>query len=197
MIARLSGEVVERTSSFVVIDVGGVGYQVFVTPSTSAKQRLGKEATLHTAMVVREDAIIHYGFAERLERETFDLVQTASGVGAKTALAMLATLGPKKIVSAILNEDEKAITSVPGIGRKGAQRIILELKDKVSKLGVEPSNVNADGPIGWKEQVTAGLVGLGYSASVAEDACNQISGLATVETSVADLLKAALRTLAK
>lgn len=197
MISRLYGEVVEKTSNFLVIDVGGVGYQVFCTPGTSAKQRLGERATIHTTMVVREDAIVLYGFADKVERETFELVQTASGVGAKTALAVLATMSPEKFVSAVASEDEKAITAVPGIGRKGAQRIILELKDKVSRLGVEPLT-DADGVSSdWRMQVSAALVSLGYSASVAEAACDNLSELAATEASISDLLKAALQSLAK
>lgn len=197
MISRLYGEVVEKTSNFLVIDVGGVGYQVFCTPGTSAKQRLGERATIHTTMVVREDAIVLYGFADKVERETFELVQTASGVGAKTALAVLATMSPEKFVSAVASEDEKAITAVPGIGRKGAQRIILELKDKVSRLGVEPLT-DADGVSSdWRIQVSAALVSLGYSASVAEAACDNVSELAATEASISDLLKASLQSLAK
>lgn len=197
MISRLYGEVVEKTLNFLVIDVGGVGYQVFCTPGTSAKHRLGEKAIIHTTMVVREDAIVLYGFADKVERETFELVQTASGVGAKTALAVLATMSPEKFVSAVASEDEKAITAVPGIGRKGAQRIILELKDKVARLGVEPLT-DADGVSSdWRIQVSAALVSLGYSASVAEAACDNVSELAATEASISDLLKAALQSLAK
>lgn len=200
MIARLCGQVVEVNPAEVVIDVSGVGYQVFCTPQTAGGLRVGQPGTVYTSMVVREDAITLYGFSNQSERDTFELMRTVSGVGTKTALAMLAVMSPEKIVQAVHSGDVKALTAVPGIGSKGAQRIVLELKDKVAKLDVIPlAEVSESTSTLWREQVVAGLVGLGWPAKQAEAACDQISVLADTnpEIGVAGLLKAALRRLAK
>lgn len=200
MIARLCGQVIEVNPYEVVIDVSGVGYQIFCTPQTAGGLTPGQLGTVYTSMVVREDAISLYGFANQSERDTFELMRTVSGVGVKTALAMLAVMSPEKIVQVVHSEDFKALTAVPGIGSKGAQRIVLELKDKVAKLNVD-ALTDANEPSGtrWREQVVAGLVGLGWPTKQAEAACDQISVLADTnpEIGVAGLLKAALRRLAK
>ena len=131
MIAFVRGRVAALTLNAAVVDVAGVGYHVFCTPGTIAGLRLGSETQLATSMVVREDSTTLYGFADVDERDMFELVQTASGVGPKVAQAMLAVLSPDRLRQAISGSDHAALTAVPGIGRKGAERIVVELKDRV------------------------------------------------------------------
>ncbi|MBK5217971.1 MAG: Holliday junction branch migration protein RuvA, partial [Propionibacteriales bacterium] len=131
MISFVRGTVAAMTLSYAVLDVGGMGMQVLCTPATLANLRLGQEAQIATSMVVREDSLTIYGFADAQERDMFELVQTASGVGPKVAQAMMAVLSPDRLRSAIATENLAALTAVPGIGKKGAQRIVLELKDRI------------------------------------------------------------------
>ncbi|HEY1620249.1 MAG TPA: Holliday junction branch migration protein RuvA, partial [Streptosporangiaceae bacterium] len=133
MIAHLDGTVSAVAPDGAVIDVGGVGMLVQCTPATLAGLRPGERARVATSLVVREDALTLFGFASDDERATFELVQTASGVGPRLAMAMLAVLTPDALRRAVAAEDLAALTSVPGIGRKGAQRIVLEL---AGRLGV-------------------------------------------------------------
>ena len=131
MIAFVRGRVAGLTLSSAVVEVGGVGLEVMCTPGTLAGLRIGQEATLPTSMVVREDSLTLFGFADDDEKQTFELVQTASGVGPKLAQAMVAVPGPDDLRRAVAGDDVKTLTTVPGIGQKGAQRIILELKDRI------------------------------------------------------------------
>ena len=149
-----------------VIEVGGVGLLVQCTPGTLAGLRLGEQARLATSLVVREDALTLYGFASDDERNTFELLQTASGVGPRLAQAMLAVLTPDALRRAVAAEDLAMLTSVPGIGRKGAQRIVLELAGRLgapADVGVlaAAGRAAAAGPQ-WQDQVRAGLVSLGW-----------------------------------
>lgn len=196
MIAHLRGQVAALTLSSVVVDVGGVGYQVMCTPSTIAGLRHGQDVRLATSMVVREDSMTVYGFAESDERDMFELLQTASGVGPKVAQAMLAVLDPDRIRQAVGSGDLATLTSVPGIGRKGAERIVLELKDRI---GVT-TTVAAGGSAGaWRAQVHEAMVGLGISAKDAEAAVEKVAASLdpgqSPDTSTA--LRDALRTLSK
>ena len=200
MIAFVRGEVANIGLTSVVVDVGGVGLEMHCTPETLSHLRQGVVATLATSMVVREDSMSLFGFADEDEKQTFELLQTASGVGPKLAQAMLAVHSPDALRAAIGSEDVKALTAIPGIGQKGAQRIILELKDRIGP--VLGSNVSlpaqpADAP--WRKQVSEGLVGLGWSAKDAERACAAISHLAEeVPTpDVGVLLRAALQSLSR
>jgi Holliday junction DNA helicase, RuvA subunit len=204
MIASVEGRVASITSGAAVIEVGGVGMLVHCTPGTLATLRVGERARLATSLVVREESLTLYGFADDDERAVFDLLQTASGVGPRLALAMLAVHTPNALRVAVASADVKALTRVPGIGPKGAQRIIVELKNK---LGTPEEAVNAalggDGPAAppWREQVHSGLVGLGYSARDADEAVAAVAPQADAELAagrapdVAALLKAALRVL--
>ncbi|MGN6160973.1 MAG: Holliday junction branch migration protein RuvA, partial [Marmoricola sp.] len=179
----------------VVVEVGGVGLDVRCTPETLSTLHAGHEVALPTSLVVREDSLTLFGFADSEEKELFELLQTASGVGAKTALTMLACLSPAVLRSAIATEDVKMLTRVPGIGQKGAQRIILELKDRI---GVAASTVAAAPPTaGWEHQVHLGLVGLGWSVREADGAVAAVRDEATDPVDVGALLRAALRTLGK
>jgi Holliday junction DNA helicase RuvA len=198
MIAFVRGPVAAIGLDSAVIEVGGIGLQVFCHPGTLAGLRPGQDARVSTTMVVREDSLTLYGFADDDEKSLFELLLTASGVGPKLAQAALAVLSPDQLRQAVASEDLAMLVKVPGIGKKGAQRIVLELKDKIGA----PSKMVAGRPLhaaeAWKDQVQAGLVGLGWSARDADDAVIAVSPLADQgEPSVPDLLRAALRVLSK
>jgi Holliday junction DNA helicase RuvA len=197
MIAFVRGEVAAVTLTSAVVEVGGVGLELMCTPNTLATLRTGQNATLPTSMVVREDSLTLFGFADEDEKQVFELVQTASGVGPKLAQAMLAVLTPDAVRRAVAGDDVRMLTTVPGIGQKGAQRIILELKDRIgvpvaASGGGVPALVEP-----WREQVQQGLVGLGWSAKDADRAVDSVAGEAGEQPDVAALLRAALRTLSK
>jgi Holliday junction DNA helicase RuvA len=166
MIASIAGTVTALQADGVVVRVGGVGLAVQTTPGTRARLRVGDEAVLATSLVVREDSLTLYGFAEDAERELFELLQTASGVGPRLAQAVLTVHTPETVRRALLTEDLVALTLVPGIGRKGAQRMVLELKDKV--LGTTAAAPIAAQP-GWRDTLSQALVGLGFPASQADE----------------------------
>lgn len=202
MISSVRGQVVALGADAAVVEVGGVGLTVQCAPGTLARLRIGDGSRLATSLVVREDSLTLYGFADDDERSMFELVQTASGVGPRVAQAMLATLPPTAIRRAIATRDVTALTRVPGIGRKGAERLILELQDKVGQVrgaaavGAEPGAVAPVGP--WREQVQQALVGLGWSAKEASDAVSAVDPAADEGAAGADvpaLLRAALRSL--
>ncbi|AWB92568.1 Holliday junction branch migration protein RuvA [Aeromicrobium chenweiae] len=194
MIAHVRGPVAAVTLTSAVIDVGGVGMQVMCTPGTIASLRIGTEVQLSTSMVVREDSLTIFGFSNADERDMFELVQTASGVGPKVAQAMLAVLDPDRLRQAIGQGDLATLTSVPGIGRKGAERIVVELKDRV---GV--TTTVAAGAPAWRSQVHEALLGLGWSTRDADAALERVSAdlPAGTEPDVSSVLRDALRTLAK
>lgn len=205
MIAQLTGSVIQLGPTSVVVDVGGIGVLALCSPNTSAGLRLGETATLATSLVVREDSLTLYGFATVDERELFELLQTATGVGPKLAQAALAVLPPDDLRAAIATEDLVTLCKVPGVGRKGAQRLVLELKDKINALGpVKASAASAAGvaapesAAGWRDQVSQGLQGLGWSARDAESACDEVEPLAGEPgVGVPQLMRAALQTLAR
>ncbi len=198
MIAFVSGEVAAVTLSSAVVEVGGVGLEVMCTPGTLATLRLGQPARLPTSMVVREDSLTLFGFVDEDEKSVFELVQTASGVGPKLAQAMLAVLPPDDLRAAVAAEDVKTLTRVPGIGQKGAQRIILELKDRLGvPSGRGPASPAAPAAAGWRDQVHQGLVGLGWTTKEAERAVETVAPQAGDQPDVGGLLRAALRTLSR
>lgn len=203
MIAFVQGRVSHVTLDSAVVDVGGIGLQVLCTPATLASLRTGESARLPTSMVVREDSLTLFGFSDDDERGLFELLQTASGVGPKLAQAMLAVHGPDELRRAVTSEDLSALTKVPGIGRKGAQRIVLELKDRVGVPssgpvdGAAPTTSGRSGAGRWREQVHEALLGLGWPARDAESAVDAVSDQAGDTPDVSTLLRAALRTLAK
>lgn len=202
MIAHLNGTVAGIGLDGAVIEVGGVGLRVQCTPDTLATLKPGEHARVATSLVVREDSLTLFGFVSDDERNVFELLQTANGVGPRLALAMLAVHSPDGLRRAVATEDVKALTMVPGIGTKGAQKIILELKDRLGApsdpaagLGAAPSRKAAPS---WRDQVNTGLLNLGWSARDAEAA------IAAVEADfdgqapdVATALRAALRKLSK
>ena len=198
MIAHVRGRVAAVTLSSAVLEVGGVGLELMCTPGTLATLRTGAEAMLPTSMVVREDSLTLFGFADEDEKSIFELVQTASGVGPKLAQAMLAVLSPDGVRTAIALDDVKTLTKVPGIGQKGAQRIILELKDRIGSptgRGTGAMPVAAAAP--WRDQVAQGLVGLGYNAKDADNAVDAVADQAGDAPDIGSLLRAALRSLSK
>jgi Holliday junction DNA helicase RuvA len=200
MIAFVRGTVAEVSLTSTVVEVGGVGLEVNCTPNTLASLREGQEARLPTSMIVREDSMTLFGFLDDDEKSLFEMLLTASGVGPKIAQAMLAVLAPDELRRAVTTEDVKALTRVPGIGQKGAQRIILELKDRIGAptgAGL-PRAVAGPAPSpAWREQVLAGLVGLGWSTKEAEKAVEAVAPEAGDDPDVAALLRAALRSLSR
>ena len=200
MIAQLTGLVAQIGPTSVVIEVGGLGIQAVCSPNTVAGLRLGQRATLATSLVVREDSLTLYGFASADEREFFELLLTATGVGPKLAQAALAVLSPDELRRAIATENLVQLCKVPGIGRKGAQRIVIELKDKINAVAQTEETVSAVGsPAAWRGQVTQGLQGLGWSARDADAACDEVEHLALEDphANVAVLMRAALQSLAR
>jgi holliday junction DNA helicase RuvA len=203
VIAFVSGTVADVSLSSAVVEVGGVGLELHCTPNTLATLRVGLPTTLPTSMVVREESLTLFGFLDDDEKSVFELLQTASGVGPKLAQAMLAVLSPDELRRAVAGEDVKSLTAVPGIGQKGAQRIILELKDRIGfPRGPGPQRTSTGIPQQqpWRGQVHAGLVGLGWSAKEADRAVDNVAPEAEAsagEPDVAALLRAALRSLSK
>jgi Holliday junction DNA helicase RuvA len=202
VIASLRGRVAAVTLSAAVVEVGGVGLKVLCTPATLASLRLGAEATLATTLVVREDSLTLFGFSDTEERDMFELVQTASGVGPKVAQALLAVHDPDSLRVAVAGEDIKALTRVPGIGPKGAQRIVLELKDRIgaARGGLRASAAGAPVPASpWRQQLVEALVGLGWSTKEADRAVDAVSADVAPggAVDVAALLKSALQRLSR
>jgi Holliday junction DNA helicase RuvA len=168
MIASVRGVVAAIAPDSAVIEVGGVGLQIQCAPGTLAGLKAGVEARLATSMVVREDSLTLYGFADDDEKHLFELLQTASGVGPRLAQAVLAVHQPDAVRRAIASGDLTALTRVPGIGKKGAERLVLELRDRIGLVPVAegaPAGVLTGA---WQEQVRQGVLALGWAAAVAE-----------------------------
>ncbi|MFF5976117.1 Holliday junction branch migration protein RuvA [Streptomyces sp. NPDC012769] len=205
MIAFVSGPVAALAPTTAVVEVGGVGMAVQCAPNTIAGLRVGEHARLATSLVVREDSLTLYGFADDDERQVFELLQTASGVGPRLAQAMLGVHSPDALRLAVSTGDEKALTAVPGIGKKGAQKLLLELKDKLGaplgSSGLVGQQRGATGPAPWTEQLAAALIGLGYASREADEAVAAVTPQAEAAIAadgsapVPQLLRAALQTL--
>jgi len=209
MIASVNGRVAAVSPDGAVVEVGGVGLAVSCTPGTIARLQVGEQARLSTSLVVREDSLTLYGFADDDERSLFELLQTANGVGPRLAQAVLAIHPPREVRRAVSMGDLKALMQVPGIGRKGAERLVLELRDR---LGSTTSDTSLDGPSGlpsiaavapWRDQLTSALVGLGWNPREAETAVGQLAPVAdeqiaaTGTVEVAVLLRQALQLLGR
>jgi Holliday junction DNA helicase RuvA len=200
VIAFVRGTVETVGLTSAVVEVGGVGLEVQCTPNTLADLRRGSVATLPTSMVVREDSLTLFGFADDDEKQMFEIVQTASGVGPKLAQAMLAVHSPETIRRAVAADDVKTLTAVPGIGHKGAQRIILELRDRIGSPGAGVPRTAGAPAVGlWQAQVHGGLVGLGWSGKEADKAIAAVTSEAELMDApdVPRLLRLALQTLSK
>jgi Holliday junction DNA helicase RuvA len=191
MIAHLSGSILDVRLNQLVIDVGGIGYQVTVAPELAADSRVGQSISLHTSLVVREDSWTLFGFSNADAKNLFEQLQSVTGIGPKVASALLAVYQPEELRSAIATQDNAALERVPGIGKKVASRIILELKDKFG--GGYRSKSSLSGP--WRTQVIGALTGLGYSAKEAESALDDVLsdfGRTPTEADLPEMLKLAL-----
>lgn len=198
MIASVRGVVAAVSPDGAVIEVGGVGLAVQCAPGTLAGLRAGAEARLATSLVVREDSLTLYGFADDEEKQLFELLQTASGVGPRLAQAVLAVHSPETVRRAIATGDTATLTRVPGIGKKGAERLVLELRDRIGPVAVG-TDESAGVLVGaWQEQVRQGLVGLGWTAAQADQAVAAVAETVDgVTPPVPVLLKQAIRLLGK
>lgn len=203
MIASLRGTVLSIGLDHGVIDCGGVGYLFTATPTTLATLRRGEEATVLTAMVVREDAMLLYGFTDSESREMFHLLQTVTGLGPKLAVATQSVLNPAEVSQAVVGADAKTLQRVPGVGKRMAERMILELKDKVAAFTVaETEETPAAGvqlPVGSEmvtEQVTEALLGLGFMEKEATRVIGEVLA-EQPELDTAAALRAALAALGK
>ncbi|MEP7034280.1 MAG: Holliday junction branch migration protein RuvA [Dermatophilaceae bacterium] len=198
MISSVAGVVLSAGLDCVVIDVGGVGLLLHTTAGTAASLSPGGKALLATTLVVREESLTLYGFANEDERTVFNLVQTVSGVGPRLALAMLTIHTPDGLRRAVSGGDLSALTKVPGIGKKGAERIVLELRDKIGMPSDAASSpTSRPAAADWSEQVREALVGLGWSLRQAEDTVETIKPEAGEGADVSALLRAALRELGR
>lgn len=199
MIASVSGQVRVLRLDAAVVEVGGVGLLVHASPRTLAGLRVGQVAQLATTMVVREDSLTLFGFVDDDERGTFETLQTVSGIGPRLALAMLAVHEPETLRRAVATDDLMTLRKVPGVGLKGAQRMVLELKGKLGAPGAsasgEPSTQPADD--GWQGQVRDALVGLGWAAKVADEAVEKVAPAPGEPVDVPAVLRAALQRLGR
>ncbi|GAA2013461.1 Holliday junction branch migration protein RuvA [Nakamurella flavida] len=180
MISSVRGTVAAIALDHAVIEVGGVGLAVRATPGTLATLRRGDQARLATTLIVREDSLTLFGFASDDARELFELVQSVTGFGAKIALALLAVLEPDQLRRALAAGDTTTLTRAPGVGKRSAERLVLELKDKVGGTAVAaPAGVaplTGGSVLAWRDQLVDALVGLGFTAKQAEDATATVAG---------------------
>ncbi len=192
MIALLSGRLAASALGEVVVEVCGVGYRVRVAPG-AAPGRLGEDVTLHTHLAVREDALTLYGFGDAAARDLFETLLSVTGVGPKMALAALGTLGADGLRRAVVTQDVAALTVVPGVGKKGAQRIILELRERLGAIATD-SVPGADGSSAdARGEVREALAALGYGTAELRRAMAALPD--TPEAAAEDLLREALRAL--
>ena len=175
MIASLFGTIKSLKLDQLVIDVNGVGYLVNISSRTSGQLSLGRDAQIYTSMVVREDSLTLFGFLENSERELFELLQTVSGIGPKVALAITQAMEISDLASAVKRRDENSISAIPGIGKKSAQRMILELEGKLD-FAIKDISIKE---LSWREEVIDALVGLGFSRRQAESALNDLAASAS------------------
>jgi Holliday junction DNA helicase RuvA len=196
MISQLTGTVRHLTTEKIVLEVGGVGYLISITPRTSMQIAMGSVITLSTALVVREDSMTLFGFIESRDRDIYETLQTVSGIGPKVALAITGALTPDDLAQAIAAEDIAAIEKVPGIGRKGAQRLILELKGKLVSTTSAPQ-ISSHSAI--RDQLLSALTGLGFTAKESDSAINATlahlaeDGVDPASLNVAEVLKLTLQ----
>jgi len=191
MIAQLRGKLIEKNPTDLVVDCGGVGYELKISLNTFSSIGSDENITIFTKLIVREDAQLLYGFADKVEREMFNHLVSVSGIGPNTAMIMLSSLVPGEIASAITNEDVKTIQGIKGIGAKTAQRVIIDLKDKMLKMSFSSENMFNANNTNQFDALTA-LASLGFDKKAAEKAVDKVS---TGEESVEKLIKEALRIL--
>ena len=193
MIAQIKGRLIEKTPTYVIIDCSGVGYEIHISLNTYSGIGDDELCALYTHFVVREDAQLLYGFKETSERQLFRLLISVSGVGASTAMMILSSLSPNDTMHAILTGDVSTLKSVKGIGAKSAERIIIDLRDKISKVensgGISLSQSNT-----VKDEALSALVMLGFNKSSAEKALNKIISSGK-ELTLEELIKRTLKSL--
>jgi Holliday junction DNA helicase RuvA len=202
MIASVRGRVASVSVDGAVVEVGGVGLAVVCSPATIASLRVGEEARLSTSLVVREDSLTLYGFADDDARSLFELLQTASGVGPRLAQAVLAVHTPDVVRKAISTGDITTLTRVPGIGKKGAERLVLELRDRIGSVNGHSADTPLSLPVAglaWQEQVRQALVGLGWTPGQADQAVSLVGAELNGEPApaVPVLLKRAIQVLGR
>jgi holliday junction DNA helicase RuvA len=202
MIASVHGLVAALGPDGAVVEVGGVGLAVSCSPSTLARLRVGESARLATSLVVREDSLTLYGFADDDERSLFELLQTASGVGPKLAQTTLAVLPPREIRRAIATSDFATLVQVPGIGRKGAERIVLDLRDRIGPIGDSSAITSADlagltPTAPWRDQLARALAGLGFSGKESAEAIEAVGPDAGDAPDVSALLRRSIQLLGR
>ena len=195
MITHLEGRLVEKTPTYIVIDCNGVGYWVNISLNTFSQLLDSERVKVYTYLQVKEDAHTLFGFFDKSERELFTLLISVSGVGAATARVMLSSLSPTQLRSAIINNEVRTIQSAKGIGAKTAQRIILDLREKVLKLSEDPSLPTLPQGQPHKEEALAALEVLGYPRKTAEGVVGKILSQSSEELSVEQLIKQALKQL--
>lgn len=172
MISSIRGDVLAVALDHAVLEVGGVGLAVHATPATLAGLRRGTECRLATTLIVREDSLTLYGFSDPESKELFRLLLTVSGVGPRLAMATLAVLEPDALRAALAEENVTALTRVPGIGKRGAERMIVELKDKVGTVATSTGQLPAGTAV--RDQVLEALVGLGFPSKQAEPVIDSV-----------------------
>lgn len=195
MIASLNGTIVDKSSTNVVIECSGVGYYVNISINTSEKlPAVGEKVLLLTVFQVREDAFNLYGFAEEEEREAFNLLNSVSGIGAKTSLGILSSISADSLANFIINSNLTALQKLPGIGKKTAERLCFELKDKAKQL-LGTAQKAADGEVkhNISDEAVAALIALGYNKNIAEKAVKSASSTIAGDVRIESLIKAALK----
>jgi Holliday junction DNA helicase RuvA len=190
MIASIRGEVLAIVDNAVIIDVGGVGISTLVVERTLQTLSIGSKATLHTSLMVREDSLTLFGFEDTQERDLFVLLQTVTGIGPRVAQSILNTLTVNDLRNAIGNESAAALEKVSGLGKKGAARIILELKDKVSGVNQRSTSVDS----GWQSSISAALSGLGFTGREIDQAISSVA-VSALDQPLEEKLRVALLNL--
>jgi Holliday junction DNA helicase RuvA len=200
VIASVHGRVAALGPDGAVVEVGGVGLAVSCAPGTLARLRVGETARLATSLVVREDSLTLYGFADDDERSLFELLQTANGVGPKLAQTILGVYPPREVRRAIATADHSTLVKVPGIGRKGAERIVIELRDRMGAIDGDPTAASLAGVTAiapWKDQVLHALAGLGFGTKEAAEAVETVAADSQDNPEVAVILRRAIQLLGR
>jgi Holliday junction DNA helicase RuvA len=191
MIGQLSGRLIEKNPTDLLIDCGGVGYEVKISLNTFTTLGTDEAVRIFTKLIVREDAHLLYGFASKEEREMFNHLISVSGIGPNTAMIMLSSMVPDEIAHAIQSEDVRTIQGIKGIGAKTAQRVIIDLKDKMLKMTFSAENMFSQSNTNRFDALTA-LVSLGFDKKAADKVLDKLS---TGQESVEQLIKEALKLL--
>ena len=195
MISSISGTVKSTSISSIVVEVGGVGILVQLPVRIAAQMQVGKLVNLHTYLIVREDALTLYGFVDLVDRDFFELLLSVTGIGPKVAQSALSIYEPEELASAIASENSAVLERIPGLGKKGAQRTVLELKEKVNDV-IRTASSGKNAKSHWRTQLQSALIGLGFTARDAETTIDSVAtdlGSKVDETDISQLLKLALQ----